>query len=356
MVAHLGHNVPLVFMSVFGVGTALAAVAGVIAGPALVTQAGRTWHGLLGPILFVVVVVGGPRLAHRAPSRRRSSSGLVQTFAVLGQPVVGGRFRFRASHPEPRHDHRGDLWNVDARAIAPITAPMCSSSWCWPSNRPGYGGRARHERAHGANRPSAAARDPRRHRPLWRVACGRRRIHRAAAGVRLRYRAHHDEPDGHLHRVRAVLQHAARPDRHALLRACGLLRARRLFRGPRHECRHGGRLAGAAARDPARRRMRGPRVRAPVRLDFDQAQRHCLRDDLARPRRARRLQRPHPAQLLRRRGGRDDRPHQAAAAVRHQLRSADRGLLPDRHLVPPLHVPDVQCVSSPARRSGRMCY
>ena len=39
MVAMLGHNVPRVFMLVFGVGTALAAIAGVIAGPALVTQA-----------------------------------------------------------------------------------------------------------------------------------------------------------------------------------------------------------------------------------------------------------------------------------------------------------------------------
>ena len=57
MVGHLGHNVPLIFMSVFGVGAALAGIAGVIAGPALVTQASMA--ALLGPILFVVVVVGG---------------------------------------------------------------------------------------------------------------------------------------------------------------------------------------------------------------------------------------------------------------------------------------------------------
>src|SRR5258708_15105289 len=56
MVAMLGHNVPRVFMLVFGFGCALAAVAGVIAGPALVTQANMA--GLLGPILFVIVVVG----------------------------------------------------------------------------------------------------------------------------------------------------------------------------------------------------------------------------------------------------------------------------------------------------------
>ncbi len=46
MVGHLGHNVGRIFMLVFGVGTALAAVAGVIAGPALVTQSNMA--GLLG--------------------------------------------------------------------------------------------------------------------------------------------------------------------------------------------------------------------------------------------------------------------------------------------------------------------
>ena len=38
MVAMLGHDVPKIFMVVFGVGAALAGLAGVIAGPALVTQ------------------------------------------------------------------------------------------------------------------------------------------------------------------------------------------------------------------------------------------------------------------------------------------------------------------------------
>ena len=79
MVAHLGHNVPLVFMSVFGAGCALAALAGVIAGPALVTQSNMA--GLLGPILFVVVVVGG---LGSLPGAFAASLliGLIQTFAV----------------------------------------------------------------------------------------------------------------------------------------------------------------------------------------------------------------------------------------------------------------------------------
>ncbi len=53
----LGHNVPLIFMGVFGVGTALAGVAGVIAGPVLGTFPGMAI--VLGSIVFVTIVVGG---------------------------------------------------------------------------------------------------------------------------------------------------------------------------------------------------------------------------------------------------------------------------------------------------------
>ena len=79
MVGALGHNVPLVFMLVFGVGCALAALAGVIAGPALVTQPAMA--ASLGPILFVVVVVGG---LGSLPGAFVASLliGLIQTFAV----------------------------------------------------------------------------------------------------------------------------------------------------------------------------------------------------------------------------------------------------------------------------------
>lgn len=56
-VQNLGHNVPLVFMGVFGVGTGLAGLAGVIAGPALGTFPGMAF--LLGSIVFVTIVVGG---------------------------------------------------------------------------------------------------------------------------------------------------------------------------------------------------------------------------------------------------------------------------------------------------------
>jgi branched-chain amino acid transport system permease protein len=53
----LGHNVPMVFMGVFGVGTALAGLAGVIAGPVLGTFPGMAV--LLGSIVFVTIVIGG---------------------------------------------------------------------------------------------------------------------------------------------------------------------------------------------------------------------------------------------------------------------------------------------------------
>jgi len=57
MVASLGHNVPLMFMLVFGLGTALAGLAGVVGGSVFVTEPGMAQE--LGAIVFVVIVVGG---------------------------------------------------------------------------------------------------------------------------------------------------------------------------------------------------------------------------------------------------------------------------------------------------------
>jgi branched-chain amino acid transport system permease protein len=116
MVAHLGHNVPLVFMSVFGAGSALAAMAGVIAGPALVTQSNMA--GLLGPILFVVVVVGG--LGSLAGAFAASLLiGLLQTFAVAVNVSLADIFSFTHFTPSPG-TVLGDLWTVTLAQIAPI--------------------------------------------------------------------------------------------------------------------------------------------------------------------------------------------------------------------------------------------
>jgi len=57
MVEALGHNVPRVFMLVFGGGCALAGLAGVIGGNAFVTEPGMA--ATVGSIIFVVIVVGG---------------------------------------------------------------------------------------------------------------------------------------------------------------------------------------------------------------------------------------------------------------------------------------------------------
>jgi branched-chain amino acid transport system permease protein len=57
MVQALGHDVPRVFTLVFGAGAALAGLAGVIGGNAFVTEPGMA--AAVGPIVFVVVVVGG---------------------------------------------------------------------------------------------------------------------------------------------------------------------------------------------------------------------------------------------------------------------------------------------------------
>ncbi|MGB7184436.1 MAG: branched-chain amino acid ABC transporter permease [Burkholderiaceae bacterium] len=78
-VAMLGHNVPLVFMGVFGVGSALAGLAGVIAGPVLSTFPGMAI--VLGSIVFVVIVVGG--LGSLMGAFVASLLiGMIQTFAV----------------------------------------------------------------------------------------------------------------------------------------------------------------------------------------------------------------------------------------------------------------------------------
>jgi branched-chain amino acid transport system permease protein len=57
MVENLGHDIGLVFMAVFGLGSALAALAGVIGGAAMTTEPSMAMQ--LGTIVFVVVVIGG---------------------------------------------------------------------------------------------------------------------------------------------------------------------------------------------------------------------------------------------------------------------------------------------------------
>jgi branched-chain amino acid transport system permease protein len=116
MVAMLGHNVPRVFMLVFGVGTGLAAVAGVIAGPALVTQSNMA--GLLGPIVFVIVVVGG--LGSLSGAFIASLLiGLIQTLAVSVNVSLADLFAAAGITLAP-DNVLSDIWEVPVAQVAPI--------------------------------------------------------------------------------------------------------------------------------------------------------------------------------------------------------------------------------------------
>jgi branched-chain amino acid transport system permease protein len=79
MVESLGHNVPRVFMLVFGAGAALAGLGGVIGGSTFVTEPAMA--ATVGSVIFVVVVVGG--LGSLSGAFLASVLiGVIQTFAV----------------------------------------------------------------------------------------------------------------------------------------------------------------------------------------------------------------------------------------------------------------------------------
>ena len=115
-VSNLGHNVPLIFMGVFGMGTALAGLAGVIAGPVLTTFPGMA--AVLGSIVFVIVVIGG--LGSLAGAFIASLLiGLLQSYAIasdVGMPDLLGLLgiSFDRSHP------LNDLWTMNLPQIAPV--------------------------------------------------------------------------------------------------------------------------------------------------------------------------------------------------------------------------------------------
>jgi branched-chain amino acid transport system permease protein len=86
MVEALGHNVPRVFMLVFGAGAGLAGLAGVIGGSTFVTEPAMA--ATVGSVIFVVVVVGG--MGSLAGAFVASLLiGIVQTFAVALDHSVG---------------------------------------------------------------------------------------------------------------------------------------------------------------------------------------------------------------------------------------------------------------------------
>jgi branched-chain amino acid transport system permease protein len=116
MVAMLGHNVPRVFMVVFGIGSALAALAGVIAGPVLGTFPGMAQ--VLGSIVFVVIVIGG--LGSVAGAFLASLAiGIIQTFAVALNYSIGD-FMTGLGIGVSHTGILSDLWPITIARVAPI--------------------------------------------------------------------------------------------------------------------------------------------------------------------------------------------------------------------------------------------
>ena len=82
----LGHNVPKIFMLVFGAGAGLAGLAGVIGGSTFLTEPAMA--ATVGSVIFVVVVVGGMGSLSGA-FLASVLIGVIQTFAVAFDFSVG---------------------------------------------------------------------------------------------------------------------------------------------------------------------------------------------------------------------------------------------------------------------------
>lgn len=114
MVGALGHNVPRVFMLVFAFGTGLAALGGVVGGIHFVTDPGMAF--MMGPIVFVVVVLGG---LGSVPGALIASLliGVLQTFFLSVDFSLAGTFGALGIQ---NSGFFGVLWHMEAMRIAPV--------------------------------------------------------------------------------------------------------------------------------------------------------------------------------------------------------------------------------------------
>ena len=112
----LGHNVPRVFMLVFGGGCALAGLAGVIGGVAFITE--PSMAASVGPIVFVVAVVGG--MGSLAGAFLASLLiGILQTFAIaVDWSLAGmlGAIGIAVNESTPLYS----LWKLQVSQVAPV--------------------------------------------------------------------------------------------------------------------------------------------------------------------------------------------------------------------------------------------
>ena len=111
MVGHLGHNVPLIFMGVFGAGCALAGLAGVIGGNYFITDPAMAVQ--MGPIVFVVVVVGGLGSLEGA-FIAAMLIGLLQTSAVSINASFADIFGFLGLSPT------SEVGSITIASLAPM--------------------------------------------------------------------------------------------------------------------------------------------------------------------------------------------------------------------------------------------
>ena len=112
----LGHNVPRVFMLVFGGGCALAGLAGVIGGNAFVTE--PSMAAAVGSIVFVVAVVGGMGSLVGA-FIASLLIGCIQTFAVtldISETSVLEKIGVTLNPDVPLIS----VWNLTIAQVAPV--------------------------------------------------------------------------------------------------------------------------------------------------------------------------------------------------------------------------------------------
>ncbi len=112
----LGHNVPRVFMLVFGGGAALAGLAGVIGGNAFVTE--PSMAALVGSIIFVVVVVGG--MGSLAGAFVASLLiGILQTFAIAIDASLASALEAVGVMVTP-DTFLYSVWSLKVSQVAPV--------------------------------------------------------------------------------------------------------------------------------------------------------------------------------------------------------------------------------------------
>lgn len=114
MVGALGHNVPLVFTLVFAFGCALAGLGGVVGGIQFVTDPGMAF--MMGPIVFVVVVLGG---LGSVPGALIASLiiGILQTFFLSINFSLADSIGTLGIE---RSGFLGTLWHMEATRVAPV--------------------------------------------------------------------------------------------------------------------------------------------------------------------------------------------------------------------------------------------